>query len=257
MINLIYDTNKSISLPETPEELTGKQLIGIAEILHGRYSAFGAKLKALQVICGLGLFGWVCLKSEVKVKAIEYVNWIFEEWYITKQLLPQVHNFYGPADNIENITLFEFYVLERYYADIIDGNANAINDLVAVLYREPKKNYDIAKNLDGDVRVPFNENATTYYSSVVRKWAMPIKQAILIWYDGCRKKIADDNPELFTGGDGGGEGDMFEILRSLSGGKYGDFEKVKNLNIYLAFREINATINEVKTMQKQVEHGAV
>lgn len=258
MLPIIHD-NGTLLLPENATELSGEQLIKIAGVLHGSHTNLDASLRVLWALSNMGWWQWFRLPAEVKLKCMPYVQWVFEEWYVTKQLIPVYKKYYGPSEGLCNLTLSEFYFTEKAYSNIVENknDAEALNELVAILYRPAKPNYDIAKNLDGDCRIAFNNNATDFYKKQISQWATDVKQAILLFYDGCRKKIADENPEIFSGtssSDNESDGDMFGILRGLaSDGKYGDFEKVEKLPLYTALYEMNFLIAENKRLETQLK----
>lgn len=254
MNKLIYDKKKYLILPENADELTGDQLIGIASILHGDYNKLQASLKALQILSNKKWFEFLRIPNDVKINCIEHISWIFEDWDLSKQLMVEYKGFYGPKSEFDNLTLAEFYFSELYYSNLLqENNTEALDNLVAVLYRKPKRFYNINKDIDGDIRIAFNANSIAYYANKIAKWPKPVKQAILIWYDGCRKKIASDNEEIFNGnGDNSdNEADMFGILRGIAGGKYGDFEKVEKMLLHTALLEMTMTIAEYKKLEAE------
>jgi len=253
---IIYHKNKTIALPENIAECTGTQLVYIAAILHSKLPKQNAALKMLRVLSGLGIWRWWRLPADAKLQMLQYVEWAFTDFKLNQQLLPVYNGFYGPKAELDNLTLSEFYFTERFYADHLNGDADAINKLVAVLYRKPKLFYNKLKDIDGDIRQPFNGNLVNYYAAKVSRWPMPVKMAIFLFYDGCLATIRENNAKIFTAGSNSGDNnnaDMFGILRGLAGGKYGDLEKVEKMYLHTALLEINFVIQENEEMEANIK----
>lgn len=251
MKKIIYHKNKSFLLPESPEELTGKQLIGIAGLLHQQYTTvLKASLSALRILSGMSPLRFYLLSPEVKMKSLEHVQWIFDKISITKNLIPVYKNFYGPAEELNNMTLAEFHFAERYYSQIKDEDYDALPHLIATIYRKAKPGYNKSLDKDGDARQKFNSNVVDYYAKQITKWPDAVKFAILIFYDSCRDRIAKDNKEIFSGtGEGDGLG-MYSVMRGLAGPKFGEIEKVEEMLLHNALLELNLIREEEKELER-------
>ena len=249
---LIYDKNKWITVAETEEEITPVQFMQISKVLHSDMNMLAAGLAVLKIMSGVSWFKFKCIPADAKLICMDHVQWILKEWSPTHQLLPVYKKFYGPADELDNLTLSEFYFCEKYYNDYVCGEGGdrplALNNLVAVLYRAAKPGYDIKKNLEGDIRIPFNGNAVAWYSIMIGRWPLHTRQAVLLYYDGCRKNLAKLYPEIFpqqsVADNDDNDSDMFGIIRGLAGGKYGDFEKTEQLPLHTALRELQYILAE-------------
>jgi hypothetical protein len=149
----------------------------------------------------------------------------------------------------------EFHCTEIAYQEVIRNNdEDALNRLCAFLYRPKKKGYDARINAEGDVRVPFNYNECIYYAQRIKRWPLAVKQAILLWYDGCRQMLVKSYPLAFGKGKANGnyyEG-LFGMMRSIAGDKYGTLEDVENLFVHTMFMEIVACKKEEMEMEKQM-----
>lgn len=240
MKKIIYHKNKSFLLPETPEELTGKQLIGIAGLLHQEYTTIlKASLSALRILSGMSRIKFLRLSNEVKLNCLEHVQWIFDKIRITKNLIPVYEKFYGPAEELNNMTLAEFHFAEKYYSQIKENDYSALPHLIASIYRKAKPGYNKSLDKDGDARQKFNSNVVDFYAKKISKWPDAVKFAILIFYDSCRDQIAKDNPQIFSGsGKDDGLG-MYSVMRGLAGPKFGEIEKVEEMFLHNALLELN------------------
>lgn len=253
MKTLFYDSG-SITVAEDATELNGTQLVQLAKLFHSEMNMLRASLAALKILGNKSWFAFKRMPGDAKQYCLQYVQWIFQEWNLHRQLLPKYKKYYGPKDELLNLTLSEFYFTETAYADIVeDATGDALNNLIAVLYRLPKKRYDKQKDFEGDIRQPFTAAAISYYAKKTATWRPEVKQAILLFYDGCRKKISEDYPEIFQSSSSSDDADMFGILRGLAGGKYGDFEKVEQLPLHTALREIQCLIAEEERMKMELQ----
>lgn len=260
---VIHFNRKKIILPGSYNELSAKQLIAIVALQQRNKPDNNEtlQLKVLQVLLGYCSLRFFLMPDELKARLIEprgeenesLIDWVFKENTLTEQLLPCYHGYYGPKKEFDNIKLAEFHFTEVNYHDFITGDAEekeqALNNLVAVLYRKRKTFYNNKKDKDGDCRVPFNSNVLGYYSKITGRWPMSVRLAILMYYDGCRQHIANSYEKIFKGGTGADhEAGMFAMIRGLAGEKYGDFDKVENLNIHTALNEIETQLAEAEAI---------
>lgn len=250
MKKLIYHKKKYILLPESVDEITGKQLIDIAGLLHDKYiNALKASLRALRILGNLSGWKFLWLSDEVKLGALPYITWIFDKLSITKNLIPHYKGYYGPSEELNNVTLAEFHFAERYYSQIKDDDYDALPHLIATVYRTPKKGYNKRLDADGDVRQKFNSNTIDHYAKKIDKWPDAVKFAILMFYDSCRDKIANDNPEIFTvEGEDDGLG-MYSVIRGLAGPKFGNINMVEDMLLHNALTELNLISQEAKNLE--------
>ncbi len=254
MKKIIYHKNKSFLLPENVEELTGKQFIGIAGLLHQEYTTYlKASLSALRILSGMSRWKFLRLSNEVKLNSLEHVQWIFDKISITKNLIPVYKKFYGPAEELNNMTLAEFHFAEQYYLQIKENDYSALPHLIATIYRKAKPGYNKSLDKDGDVRQKFNSNIVDHYAAKIAKWPDAVKFAILIFYDSCRDQIAKENKEIFSGGTDDGLG-MYSVMRGLAGPKFGDIEKVEEMLLHNALLELNLIREEEKELERRLKH---
>lgn len=248
---LIYDKGKSFTLPENVEELTGKQFIQLAGLLHQQYTTvLKASLTALRILSGMSHLKFYFLSNEVKLKTIEHVMWVFDKITITKNLVPEYKGFYGPAEDLNNMTLSEFHFAEQYYAEVAGENYASLPHLIATIYRKAKPGYNKKMDVDGDVREKFNSNVVDFYAEKISKWPDAVKFAILIFYDSCREKIANDYKQIFSGpGESDGLG-MYSVIRKLAGNKFGEVEKVEEMLLHNALLELTLIMDEEKELEK-------
>jgi hypothetical protein len=250
MVDLLYN-DKKYTLPEHYNELSGDQLIKVVELLKSAEpDALLLSLKVLQVLMNKSTAAFYFLSLDLRERALEYVQWVFQKNTLTEQLLPVINGFYGPKSNFDNLTLSEYHCSELFYAEYLQSSDDQVLEkLVAVLYRMPKKNYDLQRDPDGDIRNEFNEHEIDFWAQQISQWRADIKQAVLFWYDGCRQQLISLYGAVFAPAVADSSADdsrgMFGVIRGIAdGGKYGKFEEVKKLNIHTALLEMEELIKE-------------
>lgn len=274
MVTLQYRKYK-FYLPENFNELTGKQLISINELLLLNVPKYIVRLKLLQVLLGLRSLAFFMLPVDLKQRMLFYtkpaedfnvnddetessIDWLFTKNSLTTQLIPCYNGFYGPKTEFDNLRVKEFHVAELAYEEYIKTEAeDALNKLVAVLYRPCKNGYDHKLDYDGDARIIFNPNTLPHFTSIVSKWPVAVRVSIFQWYDGCREYIKDLY-DVFNGtGSGEGEPGMYDIIRQLSGTKYGTFKEVEDMLLHDILKEIESSIADNERMEREIEKQKV
>ena len=173
-----------------------------------------------------------------------------------KNIIKEYNGLYGPDDDFNNITGDEFVFSEDHYFAFINSKHQdeaALNNLVAILYRDPKENYDRKINRDGDVRVVFNQNMSIHNSKFkISNLKLNARLAIFQWYHACRQKMIDDNPDVFTGGSGeAAKYGLLSVMRTIAeSGIHGDFDKVQKMYVKMWMMELNEKIEESKRTEK-------
>jgi hypothetical protein len=265
MIELIYHKGR-MQLPESFEDLSGKQFIGISKLLFTGGDVLRCKVQALKILCGLSPFKFAFLKAEVISRAIEYVDWVFDEKkIITKQLIPSYKGYHGPISNFDNLRMKEFHMSELYYREMVSQENPApdasLNNLVAVLYRPAKWFYNKKRDKDGDIRMAFNENEIAYRARKISRWPEKVKQAIFLWYGGCRQKLEEDNEAAFRDDSGSSfesqfDTGMYGVMRSLAGDKLGSVEKIEEMYVHTCMLEIGLIKEEEKYFEEKMKRPA-
>src|SRR5690349_4419246 len=118
MKQLIYHKRqKQLLIPEGWEELTAKQFIQLAGILHSEEEETMKLDRALRIVCDKSLFRFLMIPAEIRYRCYDHIAWIFEKQDCTKQLIPVYEGLYGPASDFDNLILAELHHAETaYYA---------------------------------------------------------------------------------------------------------------------------------------------
>jgi len=256
MPTTFHHHNKSYTIEADKfNDLSARQLIALCEIFVAKLPVDVAQLKALQILLNKTLLRFLLMPDDAKAAMLPSVAWVFEKNTLTQQLLPSYKGFYGPASEWDNLTMAEWNACEIYYAILAkdESNIEVLNKLVAILYRLPKQGYDIEKDSDGDIRVPFNPNEISYWAKQIASWPHAVKYAILMWYDGCREAMRAlydiwNEPS----GDSDAQPGMFEVIRGLCGERYGSWENVERMNVHKALRELELSKQEAEKIKAQI-----
>lgn len=261
MHELIYHKGRML-LPESFEECSGKQFIQLAQLIFTGGDEIRCKVRALKILCGLSPFRFAFLKPQVINNTLPFIEWVFDrEKNITKQLMPSYKGYHGPTSDFDNLIMKEFHMTERNFQLIAkeDGDVEAaLNNLVAVLYRLPKKGYDTQKDPDGDIRIKFNHNEVPYYSKKIARWPLAVKQAIFLWYAGCRKELEDNNPLVFKE-DGSSDfisqfdTGMYGVMQSLAGEKLGKVDGIEEMYVHTAMLNIGLIKEQEKYYESKMK----
>lgn len=243
------DKFKKLIVAEEWNELSRAQYLRIVQLLHaGIADADEALQKALYIISNKTLLAFFLVPLDMRMIMQQHAEWIFDKKnYLTNQLVPKFKKFYGPASDFDNLRMKEFHAAEMaFYRLKEEEDVDALNELVAILYRPAKEKYDHKRNAEGDIRIAYNENETEFFKRKIKRWPLNVKRAILMWYDGCRQQLEEIYKPAFDN-DGAGTyknyyDGMYGMMRGIAEKKtYGDFNQVGELFVHLAFKEIAET----------------
>lgn len=261
-MTIIELKKKFYTVPTTWNELTGKQLIRVMEVLYGGYEVNTAQLKLLKILSGISWYRFFRVSIKEKSEYLYLIHFLVNENTLTKQLLPSYRGYIGPADDFNNLTGEEFVFSEDFYFKSFSRenpeeprtiHIEALDQLVAVLYRPAKKNYNLERNPDGDARQPFNQNLCAYNAShVIRTWSIFAKLAIFTLYEACRQRMIESNPDIFSGGSSEpAKYGLLSVMRVIAeGGIHGTFEQVQKMHVHLWMMELNEKYEEAKREEK-------
>lgn len=252
-----YEKRKPLVLPGEWEEVNSKQLKRLAVLLHTGLEKTDAEQKALFILSGKSLLGFLLLPLDLRHRAQQYAKWVFGGTDLTIQLLPKYKKFYGPDSNFGNLSMVEFHYAESAYSELVaTKDEKYLVELIAVLYREGKKNYDYKRNIEGDCRQAFSHGLFEYGQKKIKQWPKDVKLAILLWYDGCRQTLIKSFPEIYPKTNKASkmqfEG-LYKMMRSVAGEKYGTIPEVEKLSVHTAHLEISCMLEDQAAMKTEMD----
>lgn len=131
--------------------------------------------------------------EQCAVEGLPLVKFITEEIQLTKNPMPEIKNYYGPADNFDDITCGEFEDAEASFFSLKElKEEKHLNNLMATLWRKKEKGK----------RIPFAGYDIAPHTAIFEKINFKNKIIVFLWYIGCRENIAKLFPLIF-GGEGG------------------------------------------------------
>ena len=248
----------SVQFPENWNECSQRQLVRLSALLTSGVAMDVAIVKALKILLNKTIFGFAFIPADVKYRLAELTKWVFDKNTLTHNLLLKYKGLYGPKNELGNCIFKEIHACEMHYRMALDNVPGAVDKLIAVLYRKKKLFYNSKIDAAGDLRKPYNGNTVQHRANKISKWPQPVKDAILLFYDGCRQHFIAANPAVFSGGEEDVDTQfhgMFLMMRNLAAdGKYGDFDKVELLPFYTALYEANILIQDAAEAAQTVEH---
>ncbi len=178
----------------------------------------------------------------------ELTNFLFEGNELTKWLIPSVRigwkTYYGPSDNLINVSLIEFSKADTYYLKYLKTKDEAwLNKMIAVLYRPKKVPYrPKAIDFDGEIRQQYNGEHVAAREKKFTRLPIPTKKAILINYQGVRNNLEKCYPHVFRTRKKGKNLGWAPIILELAGDKFGNEERTAHsrLHTILIYMELVA-----------------
>lgn len=245
--------------PDDWNSLTRKQLLYIAGRLDywlwlskKQYSIGKEKFFLLMKLMSISRFNILSRKTKLFYKLFHSsdedslagllitTDFVFSgENTLTKNLLPTIRKgfktYYGPSDRLSNIGFYEFVFADSFYLKYRETkNKKWLNLLVASLYRPKLERFDNA----------LLEKRAELFSRI----SLAEKQAIYIFYIGCRISLVKKYPDAFSsnkankGKNYGWEG----IILGLAGNRFGTIEETRQTNLHtvLTYIQMNSEKNE-------------
>lgn len=255
----------SIKIPESWNELTRKQLLGISEVLtQNGMDEYDMNLGLAKVLIGKSQLLKEIDPLVFTNDIVPHLEFIKKSCDLSNQLIPYFliggKLFHGPKSYISNLRFGEFDALERALHAFLESpdDIQLLYEFVAILYRPKKKGYDLVKDEDDDLRVPYVENWCKNNAKHFAEWELeiPFCYAILFWYRGCRAYLIDRFEPIFnqSGATENEDADpsYFGLMRLFAKqGIYGTMENVERLFIYTAMHDMLCTMEENEQRKAQ------
>ncbi|MDN3688696.1 hypothetical protein [Cyclobacterium jeungdonense] len=169
--------------------------------------------------------------------------------------------FYGPTSAMANCTLWEYVKAEQYFTRYLkDRDEEWLNKLIAVLYRPRRRDYD--PQVHEDPRVPLLDTTIPFRARQIARLPLPVRIAILMWFDGCRIQIIRMFPFIFKKDEtkntdlmqklGAKEksGNWLDLMTGLSANMT-QFTEIANTNLTIALTDITFRIRQQKEAAKK------
>jgi hypothetical protein len=266
-VKIIQLNRNYYSIPETWDELTERQLLQVMKILFLRGNTpEQMALQLLKNLTGMPRWKFIRCKAEELEEYFYLLNFLVgENVAFTKNLVPVYDDgrlyederteFYGPDDRLDNLRMKEFTNTEHYFIEWCNSgrkDEESLNELIAILYRPQIPGYNHQKNELGDHREPYVQNVCGYYAKhFVSSWPPSVKLAISTWYDGCRRHIIANNPDVFEGGGGDPAryGLVSVMLNVAESHVFGDFSHVEDQYVSIVMMQLNELVEKARKLE--------
>lgn len=164
---------------------------------HGKTREYLVSSSELAAICSTLDFMFISTKN----KSGDELLLIDCQMYI--QLLPTIkvgkELWYGPASALSNILFAEWIHTETAYNHYNKTRKHQFIDrLIATLYRPGLPQGYQNMEPTGDDREKFNDALLDKYTRMVSGIDPVVKNAIFMWYEGCRSFIVKKFPDVFA-----------------------------------------------------------
>lgn len=222
-------------------------------LAHGKTREYLVSVDELAGICNLLGF----MLREVEQKGGGSIMLLDSRLF--RQLIPEIkvqgETWIGPVDAITNILFTEYIHAETAFNNYNKtGDHVHIDSLIAILYRP-----DAGLLVPGpDKRAPFNDAAIVQRSRMLGGVDPVLKNAILMWYEGCRSYIAEKFPEVFSySSPNAKKQDVFEsflyLVNALTNNDVTKTEQVRQSYLYEVMVALNAIALQNIEMEKSLK----
>lgn len=162
--------------------------------------------------------------------------------------------YFGPDENLGNISAEEFHFAERAFIKATEGDRDAAAQLAAILYRPMGKGSQYNptnEHYKGDLRQKFNRFALDAFTRRYAKVPDTVVYPILLWYGSCRLKIMSAHPAIFNGKGGKPSNDgWLEVFRALSKSTL-EFDEIASKPLSFLLWEMGKLHNEAQERERQ------
>lgn len=189
------------------------------------------------------------------------LSFLLKESTLTNNPLPKFKiffkNFYGPENNLYNITLHEFIFAETNFISFSTSKQiKYLNNLIATLWRPEIENYKPKSvNFKGDRREKFNDHILFYRAKKIKYLKLYKKMAIFTFYSGSRIALQNEFPRIFSVSTEKKKTNnlskqMLNLIRAVNGGDPTKNEKILNTNVREILGEIDSAYEKIENIKK-------
>lgn len=280
-------------LPNFWNELTTKQLLWICprlkgfrqkyreydELTKGKHTELASyadqELQAIRItilkkICGIGRWpfsrknrAFYAMAPEQLADILLELNFIFVAMDRTKPVMDSFRykrtTYYGPGDEMKNLTGAEFHFLDRLYQQYLEsGQEKYLNAMVAILYR-PQGITDVHdpqhEDFAGDIRRRFNRHQVEKDAEHLAGLSKGHKAAIFFWWQCFRQELQNRRKDVFSQGNkkqAQNSGGWIPVFRSLARHPI-HFESIANMRLSEILRELALAKREADAERKRLQ----
>jgi hypothetical protein len=255
----------------TWNELSGDQLVDVTRILAQDFERPAVRLdQLLRVLLQLPrqVFRQLTLVHRVELRRlVRFLHAPTDHPPLTAQLLPVItlprfwfeepRRYYGPREAFRNLRFDEFIFADAFYLRYLQTQHEKwLDQLVAVLYRPERRPYrPTSVDYAGDRRQDFNEHLLPARTAQLAKLPAHVKQAVLLYYRGCRRLLEQRYEYVFTEGTQkqASTNGWQEVLHELAGGVH-RLDTTAHQALHNVLREMNRVLRRHEEHQEQLQN---
>lgn len=242
-------------LPSNWSELTRRQLLRLVPLLfRPATSEVEVHVLLLHQLLNLPYVLWRGLSNFQIADHLRLVRWLTAPSRLTKQLLPVLGPCWarlaGPGDSLGGVQVWEFANAETQLRKWVDTQGeDHLNRLVAVLYR-PRRWFWWLRKLSpaysGDNRQAFNEKSVATRSQRVARLPLAQRQAVLLYYLGCRAALEQSYTHVFDGDEGNAKdpNPWLTLIGRLPNDKFGRLDQIAQRPLHTVLHFTNQFIRD-------------
>lgn len=249
-------------LATTYNELSGRQLLQLARLRQRPAEPTADQLLEVLLQVPRRTFRQLTVVHRVELRPrARFLGADADVAPLSAQLLPVLRcglrRYHGPREALRNLRFDEFIFADTYYLRYLQtGGATWLDQLVAVLYRPERPDYDPqAVSFAGDRRQDFNEHLVPARVAAQRGLPAYVKQAVLLYYRGCRRLLEQRYDYVFTTSTQAqaSSSGWQDVLHELAGGVH-RLEATAHQGLHNVLREMNRVLRQAEEHAEQLRN---
>lgn len=234
-----------ITIPSSWNELTDKQLLGIAALKHIHGSLFDYSVWLILNNCKWYQFRKAyhlkCVMSEVGITTLkEHFSFVYKK--NDRTIFPELIGYNKPMDRILNLTIEEFAVADDLNNTYLKtGDTTYLKALCAVLYKQKGEVYD---------HLLLNEKSKQFKAC---KGGFLL--GVHLAWNGCKNNLVNRYttvfPKLKVATRSNKKTGFLEVVLKMSGGKFGSHSETKRTNVYTFMTEFEESLKMQEKWQEK------
>lgn len=242
---------KTIPFPQQWDELSAAQLTFLAGLFSKKLNTFQFRTNLVLNFLRLSPHRAARISDEDLWGLTGLVDFVFKEITLTKNLIPRIRSWHGPADGLRDCTFGEFTRVQMKMEDFIaSGDDKDLDELAAILYRRKKPFWFIRKHFSdsSDCRRKFTEKQHPERTRRMARADRAEKYAVFLFVNGVLGSLPEKFPNVYRkkGGNKEHKGGWASLIISLADGRTDDesLDRVFYSNMYNVFMGLEAKATE-------------
>jgi len=246
-MNTVTIDSASFQLPSAWDEMTGKQLLFVANLFNRRLSVIDFKLKILLHCLAIRPKLIKRIDPEDAYSLCQSFDFLLKDVTLTRNLIPVIRpgfiKYYGPSDKMLHCSFGEFTKahnkLDQY---IKTRDEKVLSEIIAILYRPKKAFWFIRKRLTNnrDPRRKLHDLSLKKRTAIFANLDPSIKYGVFLFFTGVLNSLPGQFPNVFRKREDNSEENKYgwvPLVISLADGKTDDqsLERVLSSNLYNVF----------------------